>query len=164
MPSLGEPCNLRKCKALGVPSAGALFTCGRPGRSLGSSGLVSDEIVDCWVTGMPNATPLILLSLLGTKVDGKSEYQFYSFRGSHEHSTKPTLQTWLDRRHGAGRFRVLEYPTEDAGPNSLSDGQIESIRALINPMMDDGETVVLFDSFGSERTGQVCRALNFRRY
>lgn len=163
MSSLGEPCNLRKCRSLGAPSAGVLFTCGRPGRSLGRTNPVSDEIVDCWVAGLPEAKTLHLLSLLGTKVDGKSEYRFYSFRGSHEHSTKPTLQTWLDRRHGAGTFRVHEYPTVDAGPNSLCEGQIQSIRSLVNPLIDAGETVVLFDSFGSERTGQVCRALNFRR-
>jgi hypothetical protein len=163
MKSIGEPCNLRKCRAVVAPVAGILFTCGRPGRSLGSTASVSDEIADCWVAGLPKGNILNLVSLLGTKEDGKSEYRFYSFRGSHEHSAKPTFQAWLDSRHGAGRFRVHEYPTEDAGPNSLSDQDIESIRAIIIPLTTAGETVVVFDSFGSERTGQVCRALGFRR-
>ena len=85
----------------------------------------------------------------------KSEYRFYSFRGSHEHSTKPTFQEWLDRRHGPGRFQVHEYPTEDGGPRSLSDEDVASIGAIIQPLIEAGETIVMFDSFGSERTGPV---------
>jgi hypothetical protein len=163
MTSTSEPCNLRTCKAIGAPLAGILFTCGRPGRSLGSTASVPDEIVECWVAGLPKADPLHLLSLLGTKENGQSEYRFYSFRGSHERSAKPTFQAWLDSRHGAGRFRLHEYPTTDAGPRSLSDGDIESIRAIIMPLILAGGAVVVFDSFGSERTGQVCSALGFRR-
>ena len=163
MASLGEPCNLRRCKALGAAPSGVLFTCGRPGRSLGRTVAVPDEIADCWVAGLPNADIVYLISLLGTKNDGKSEYRFYSFRGSHEHSTKPTFQEWLDHRHGPGRFRVHEYPTEDGGPRSLSDEDVASIGAIIRPLIAADETIVMFDSFGSERTGQVCRALGFRR-
>lgn len=163
MKSIGEPCNLRRCKAVGTPHPGLLFTCGRPGRSLGRTGDVSDEVVDCWVAGLPEANTLHLVSLLGTKEDGSTEYCFYSFRGSHEHSAKPNFQEWLDIRHGIGRFRLHEYPTKDAGPGSLSDEEIESIRAIIMPLIAAGGTVVVFDSFGSERTGQVCGALGFRR-
>ncbi len=163
MLSLGEPCNLRRCEPCGPTPVGALFTCGRPGRSVGRTVTVSDEIADCWVAGLPNANTLHLVSLLGTKNDGSSEYRFYSFRGSHECSRKPTFQAWLDRRHGAGRFQVHEYPTEDAGPRSLSEDDIKSIRGIVMPLLAAGETVVVFDSFGSQRTGQVCSELGFRR-
>src|SRR5437764_1169649 len=102
MSNIGEPCNLRRCKAVGTPDAGLLFTCGRPGRSLGRTAPVSDEIVDCWIAGLPEANTIHLISLLGTKEDGTSEYHFYSFRGNHESSAKPTFQCWLDSRHGTG--------------------------------------------------------------
>jgi hypothetical protein len=109
--------------------------------------------VDCWVAGLPEASTIHLISLLGTKEDGTSEYRFYSFRGSHESSAKPTFQWWLDSRRGTCRFRLYEYPTKDAGPRSLCDEDIESIRAMIMPLITAGGTVVMFDSFGSERTG-----------
>lgn len=158
-----EPCNLKQCKPIGAPQEAFLFTCGRPGRSLGRTTAVPDEMVDCWVAGLPQAGTLHVLSLLGEKEDGRSEYSFYSFRGSHERSAKPTFQNWLDSRYGSGRLQLHEYPTVDAGPGSLSDEDIESIRAIVMPLLSTGETVVVFDSYGSERTGQVCRALGFRR-
>lgn len=99
----------------------------------------------------------------GHQEDGTSEYSFYTFRGSHENSGKPTFQTWLYSMHGAGKFRVHEYPTVDAGPRSLSEKDIESIRAIVMPLLSLGETVVVFDSYGSERTGQFCKAMGLRR-
>lgn len=159
-----EPCNLKRCEPEGTPQPGHLFTCGRPGRSLGSTGSVPDEITECWIAGLPKADTVHLVSMLGSKEDGRSEYSFYTFRGSHENSAgKPTFQTWLDSRYGAGEFEVHEYPTVDAGPRSLSDKDIESIRAIVMPLLSHGETVVVFDSYGSERTGQFCSATGFRR-
>jgi len=163
MKNIGEPCNLRRCKPEGTAQRGQLFTCGRPGRSLGRTASVPDESADCWVAGLPKANTVHLLSMLGTKEDGRSEYSFYTFRGSYENSRKPTFQTWLDSRHGAGKFLVHECPTVDAGPRSLSEKDIESIRAIVMPLLSRGETVVVFDSYGSERTGQFCKAMGFRR-
>src|SRR5690242_2767743 len=96
MAILQEPSNDRERKSAGTPCPGALFTCGRPGRSLGRTATMSDEMADCWVTGLPNTNTLHLVSLLGTKHDGTSEYRFYSFRGSHERSAKFPAQWQTD--------------------------------------------------------------------
>lgn len=163
MTKTGEPCNLKRCEPEGKPQPGRLFTCGRPGRSLGSAASVPDEITECWVAGLPSADAVHLVSMLGSKEDGRSEYSFYTFKGSHERSGKPTFQTWLDSRYGTGQFQVHEYPTVDGGPGSLSEEDVESVRSIVMPLLSRGETVVLFDSYGSERTGQFCNAAGFRR-
>ena len=46
---------------------------------------------------------------------------------------------------------------------SLSDEDIESLSTLIIRLLGMGETVILFDSAGAQRTGQFCRAIGFRR-
>jgi hypothetical protein len=125
---------------------------------------VPDEIVESWVDGLPGANTVHLVSLLGWKEDGRSEYSFYMFRGSSEQPDgRPTFQEWLDSRYGWDRFEVHDYPTEDAGDLSLSNEDIKSLTTLIMPLLSMGETVVLFDSGGAQRTGQFCRAVGFRR-
>jgi hypothetical protein len=159
-----EPYNLKRCEPEGAPQPGRLFTCARPGRSLGSKASVPDEIIERWVDGLPDAETVHLVSLLGSKEDGRSEYSFYTFRGSREHSpSKPTFQAWLDSWYGAGHFKVYDYPTVDAGCGSLSEEGIESLLSLVVPLLSRGETVVVFDSGGSQRTGQFCHEAGFRR-
>jgi hypothetical protein len=165
MNETGEPCNLKRCEPEETSQPGRLFTCARPGRSFGPITSVPDEIIERWIDGLPNASTVHLVSLLGSKEDGRSEYTFYTFRGSHEHSPgKPTFQAWLDSTYGAGRFQVYDYPTEDAGSGSLSEEDIESVRSIVMPLLSRGETVVVFDSGGSQRTGQFCKAAGFRRW
>lgn len=164
MKETGEPCNLKRCEPEGTPQPGRLFTCARPGRSLGPRASVPDEITEWWIDGLSNVSTVHLVSLLGRKQDGRSEYTFYIFKGSHEHSPgKPTFQAWLDTRYGAGHFQVYDYPTVDAGSGSLSEDDIESLRSIVMPLLSRGETVVVFDSGGSQRTGQFCNAAGFRR-
>lgn len=164
MQEWGEPCSLKRCEPEGMSVEGRLFTCARPGRSLGSRAAVPDEIAESWVDSLPRANTVHLVSLLGRKEDGRSEYSFYTFRGGCEHpADRPTFQEWLDSRYGAGHFVVHDYPTVDAGSCSLSDGDIESLKSIVVPLLTLGETVVLFDSGGAQRTGQFCRAAGFRR-
>ena len=59
---------------------------------------------------------LAILSLLGWKANGRSEFSFYSFRGSDEETERPdrpTFQQQLDARYGTGRYCVIEFPTTD---------------------------------------------------
>jgi hypothetical protein len=159
-----EPCTLKRCEPEGTPLPGRLFTCARPGRSLGRIADVPDVVAESWVDGLPRANTVHLVSLLGWKEDGRSEYSFYTFRGGIEQPDgRPTFQEWLDSRYGQGRFEVHDYPTEDAGDEALSKQDIESLTALIIPLLSKGETVVLFDSGGAQRTGQFCRAICFQR-
>lgn len=160
-----EPSNLKR----GVPETGPfpgghLFTCGRPGRSLGPEASVPDELAESWIDGLPPAQRVHLVSLLGSKVNGKSEYSFYSFRGSCDPPDgRPIFQEWLDERYGSDRFVVHEYPTVDAGEWSIPQDVIDTLLKLILPLLSQGETVVLFDSGGSQRTRQFCDVAGFRR-
>lgn len=124
----------------------------------------SDEIAESWIDGLPPAETLHLVSLLGTKEDETPEYSFYSFRGvGDQPDGRPTFQEWLDDRYGADRFVIHDYPTLDAGDWSIPQDVIDSLITLILPLLSRGETVVLFDSGGAQRTGQFCRAAGFRR-
>jgi hypothetical protein len=110
----GEPANLREWAAP-VSCGGRLFTCGRPGRSAfgRKKRPIDKDTIDLWVKGLPDAKPLDIVSLLGKKKSGFSEFEYYPFRSSQEAGTKPTFQQWLDK-HYYGRFRVHEFPTVDA--------------------------------------------------
>ena len=63
---------------------GTLFTCARPGRSLGSKQTrINDKVVNSWIAGLPNsADEIMIISLLGRKPDGLSEFSYYSFRAA----------------------------------------------------------------------------------
>ena len=91
--SLGEPCNLKACRPTVVPASG--LTCGRPGRSFSRTGAISDEAVECWAAGLPEAPTLHLISLLGTKKDGKSEYSYYSFAAAMNTPESPHFKLGL---------------------------------------------------------------------
>src|SRR5713101_5602168 len=107
-----EPCNLKQCLPEEASFPGRLFTCARPGRSLGSKAPVPDEIVASWIDELPPATTVHLVSLLGEKENGTLEYSFYTFRGGGDHPDgRPTFQEWLDDRYCADRFVVHDYPT-----------------------------------------------------
>jgi hypothetical protein len=127
-----------------------LFTCARPGRSKGPTANVEDKILDEWVRNLPGPHTVIV-SLLGTKPDRSSEYSFYSFY------PRKTFQAWLDRRHGDLSLEVIDHPTTDfkkIPPEVLKAATTDIIRLL-----EEGRTVVVIDSGGETRTGQLCRYL-----
>jgi hypothetical protein len=157
-----EPVNLHKWRTPTVAGRGGrLFTCGRPGR--GTFGrerrLIDDNTIGLWVKGLPEAEQLDIVSLLGKKTDGFSEFGYYPFRSSKEPGSKPTFQQWLDDRY-KGRFVVHEFPTTDAQgiPLSVRKSTTRRVRELIA----EGRTVVIIDSAGAERTSRVCEALGYK--
>src|ERR1035441_3722307 len=78
-----EPYKLREWKqAKGLNYAGRLLTVARPGRGFQGRdrGLVADPIIDQWVRGMPAAPIRHIISLLGRKDDGYSEFDYYPFK------------------------------------------------------------------------------------
>ena len=81
-----------------APQRGRLFTCGRPGRATfgREKRPVDEDLIDLWVQGLPEAEVLPIISLLGQKTTGFSEFGYYPFRSSEEVGTKPTFQEWLD--------------------------------------------------------------------
>ena len=157
-----EPINLREWKAPGSSwQRGRLFTCGRPGR--GTYGrakvTVAEHIIDRWAGGLPKADVLYIVSLLGRKTTGLSEFSYYPFRSSEEHDAKPTLQEWLTKRYGQ-RFIVHEVPTVDGRgiPRGILDAAARSVRNSL----ERGHTTVVIDSAGAERSGRVCEAIGYK--
>lgn len=154
-----EPYKLRRWRRASSAEKIQLFTCARPGRSKGSSGAVSDSIVDQWVKRLPGGDPTAVISLLGRKPNGLSEYSFYSFTGiietPQERGDRPLFEDWLAHRHPHRQIQVVEYPTTDFKP--LPSEILEAVCRELDSLLQAGRTVVLMDSGGETRTGQVCR-------
>ena len=158
-----EPKNL--CEWRGPDKSacrGRLFTCGRPGRATygRKRRRVPDNVIDRWVQGLPDTEVLHIVSLLGCKNDGFSEFDYYPFRSSLESGSQPTLQEWLRERYDR-EFIVHEYRTVDAQgvpPDVLSSAK----RQILN-LLDGDCTVVVIDSAGAERTARVCENVGYAR-
>lgn len=163
---LEEPYRLIRWEPKGSSLAGQFFTCARPGRSKGAKARIPDEVVDIWVRGLPHANEIVIVSLLGRKPqpDGRSEFHFYSFRGSSDEPSHrpgcPTFQEWLNERYGNGQHLVLEYPTVDVWP-PLAPETLSEVSAKVLSLLSEGRTVVLMDSGGISRTGAICKSLGF---
>lgn len=158
---LTEPINLREWKTRdGSHQMGRLFTCGRPGRAtFGRAKVaVTEHIIDLWATGLPKADVLHIVSLLGKKTTGFSEFAYYPFRSSKEPGNKPTFEEWLNDRCGQ-RFVVHEYPTVDGRgiPRDILDGAARRVLSSLKA----GHTTLVIDSAGAERTSRVCEAICF---
>lgn len=156
-----KPYRLRRWRLGQGPSATYFFTCARPGRELGKSvSPIRDEVVDKWVHGLPKPNTAIV-SLLGRKPDGLSEYSFYSFCGASddaiERRGRPTFQEWLQQRHRDLHITVCDHPTRDF--SKIPPETFAAIRADIDLLFSQGRTVVLVDSGGEIRNATVCRFL-----
>jgi hypothetical protein len=128
----------------------ALYTCARPGRSLGPKREVADKVVKKWIEGLPGTGEISLISLLGQKPDGISEYSFYSFGNAsgflkflQQHSSRPVY--------------LFEFPTIDF--NLILKATCEQIRDRLNAELKLNRTVIIVDSGGVQRTSQVCRQI-----
>jgi hypothetical protein len=162
---MSEPMNLREWEPQSCAAAhGRLFTAGRPGRGTLGYGRVrrsvDDAIIDTWVAGLPAAGLLQIVSLLGRKTDGFSEFAYYPFRSCRESGPKPSFQEWLDQRYGA-RFLVHEFPTMDA--RGIEDDVMEDTKKCVRRLLNGGHTVLIIDSAGAERTARVCGDLGYKR-
>jgi hypothetical protein len=140
-----------------------IYTCARPGRSKGTKGSVPDSMVDKWISGLPGRGDVVIVSLLGSKPDGTSEFKFYSFYGSRdeapERSAKLSFQEWINKRNYARSIRVIERPTRDLDP--VPEEIVATVSADIRACLDQGTCVVLMDSGGITRTGQVSSQLGY---
>jgi hypothetical protein len=148
-----EPFRLRRWRV----TSGRLFTCGRPGRSnWKDSARVPENIIHKWVRNLPAETQVIV-SLLGKKPNGTSEYSFYPFSGGFDDPTtgKPAFAEWLQTNFPERHMSVREHPTEDFAP--VPKEVLAAVAADISYALSDGGTVVLVDSGGQSRTGAVCK-------
>lgn len=110
-----------------------------------------------WVLGLPGPKTAIV-SLLGRKPDGLSEFSFYSFYGGFDlpsdDPVRPSFQEWLVRWHGDLSILVREHPTVDFQP--IPADTLEAVAAALHELLVAGRTVVLVDSGGQTRTRVVC--------
>jgi hypothetical protein len=158
-----EPMNLCEWRAAtAMPRMGRLFTCGRPGRAtLGRNKTrVAEDVIDLWVKGLPKTEVLQIVSLLGKKTTGLSEFGYYPFRSSKESGIQPTFQEWLDERYGH-RFIVHEFPTTDA--RGIPPHVLIAVTQHILSLIEKGSLVLLVDSAGAERTARVCEEIGYKR-
>jgi hypothetical protein len=148
-----EPYNLREWSV----TSGRLFTCGRPGRGTfsGSTKRIPEYVIDLWVDGLPKVPQASIISLLGHKhPSGLSEFSYYPFRSCMEDCAKPTFQDWLFSRYGP-RFSVEEFPTQDRLPMASRE-YVEAIRNRVRTLLGSDAVVIIVDSAGVQRTGEVC--------
>lgn len=158
-----EPMNLREWRPISpAPQRGCLFTCGRPGRATFGRDIraVDEDIIDLWAQGLPEAEVLHIVSLLGRKANGFSEFGYYPFRSSEESGTKLTFQKWLDKRYGR-QFIVHEFPTTDC--RGIPPDVLKAVLHLALALIEDGRAVLVMDSAGAERTARVCEAMGYKR-
>jgi hypothetical protein len=163
---LPKPYRLRKWR-LGPPSAPLWFyTCARPGRTGDSRSktlLVADALVRSWVLRILELGQRIaIVSLLGSKPDGTSEFSFYSFRsGSARAGDRQdclSFQQWLDREYRESRIEVREHPTCDFA--AIPPETLEAISRDIAELLTMERTVIVIDSGGETRTNKVCRHIS----
>lgn len=98
-----KPYMLKRWRLNRNPEPLWFFTCARPGRTgnpATKTSPVSDDLVRRWVSGLPGPRTAIV-SLLGKKPDGTSEFSFYSFYGGFDlPSERPgclSFENWLDK-------------------------------------------------------------------
>ncbi len=157
-----EPINLREWTApQGSDRNGRLFSCGRPGRATFHRAKVCPlaEVLDLWASGLPKADILHVVSLLGQKTTGFSEFDYYPFRSFRESDSRPTFEDWLNSRYDR-RFVVVEFPTVDSRgvPPAVLDGAANQVLSWL----EAGRTVLVIDSAGAERTARVFEAAGCR--
>lgn len=148
-----EPHRLREWL---VPS-GRLFTCGRPGRSKHKDAKrVPDAVIRNWVENLPGPHPVII-SLLGRKPDGTSEFSFYPFSGGFESPTaaRRSFQGWLNEHYPEKEIEVRDYPTIDFEP--VPQETLQAAAGQVQRLLAAGRVVVIMDSGGETRTGTLCR-------
>jgi hypothetical protein len=138
------------------------YSCARPGRSKGPDAHVHDNIVREWFRNLPGTGETTIISLLGRKhnVAGDSEFKFYSFCGvwdtESERQGKRSFQSWIDEGAFKRAIVLIEHPTFDF--KRVPVDTIRAVSADIHRLLEQKQTVVLVDSGGITRTGQICNS------
>jgi hypothetical protein len=101
-----------------------------------------------------------IVSLLGRKKGGVSEFGYYAFRSSRETVSKPLFEEWLNRRYDQ-HFIVHEFPTVDA--QGIPSDVLKDAANQVQSLLAAGHTVIVIDSAGDVRTARVCEAIGFQK-
>lgn len=138
------------------------FTCARPGRISDPNSRfanVPDEVVKAWAQWIADLAPVTVVSMLGVKDGGKSEFSFYTFwGGTDDPSIVGKKRSFADVLTAVDpQIELLERPTTDG--RTLQPEQFDDICGLIQAAVAPDHPVVLVDSGGQERTGAVAEAI-----
>jgi hypothetical protein len=144
------PYMMKRWRRRSAPEALPIYTRARPGRQLGKRVPVPDFEVARWLGEVPKHRPLSIISLLGWKRDGMDEHAFYSFRDASG------FKAWLENTPGRD-VQLFHHPTTDY--ISVSQETIDAIKTDLERELSLGRAVLIVDSGGVQRTGQVCRSL-----
>jgi hypothetical protein len=152
---------LRRWKTSVFGADNQFFTCARPGRTgdpKTKNAKVPDDVVHRWVQGLPGPRPAIV-SLLGRKPDGQSEFWFYSFFGGfdlpEDNPGRISFVGWLARSYADVILR--EHPTVDLCP--IPSEVLSQIGADVGQLIAMGRRVIIVDSGGAVRVRAVRRSL-----
>lgn len=145
-----EPWRLKRWRLPSHSVGAEFYTCARPGRSKGAHARVPDKLLHDWVRGLPTGGNVVVVSLLGQKPDGTSEFSYYSFSDNGR-----SFQDWLDQNYQGKAIRVLEHPTCDF--RAVLNDTLTAVSSDILRLLSEKQTPVLMDSGGLQRTMQVCR-------
>jgi len=95
---------------------------------------------------------VVVVSLLGKKPNGRSEFSYYSF-----YDEGLSLQQWIDANYGDKAVKVIEHQTCDS--RLVPDQVLAAIKSDVLKAWSERRTVVLMDSGGVQRVRQVCKYL-----
>jgi hypothetical protein len=109
-----------------------------------------------WESGLPQTDVLHVVSLLGQKTTGLSEFSYYPFRSAEEDGPKPVFENWLNERYKR-RFIVHEFPTTDG--QGIPADVLEAAGRQVLECLKGGHITIVIDSAGAERTARVCEAI-----
>ena len=91
-----------------------------------------------------------------------SEFSYYSFCSGYDpeegRAGRLTFQEWLGKRYQRLEIVLHEHPTYDTKP--VDADILAEVREDIFGLLSTGRTVVVVDSGGMERTGQVVNYLS----
>ena len=113
---------------------------------------MQDRFVLEWARGLPGNPETYIVSLLGTKPDGRSEFSFYSSFKDAE-----AFEAWLNTNVAGRRFHVISQPTTDC--QEIDPAVLTTIAADVLRLISQGATIVVMDSGGHTRSGAVANHL-----
>ena len=123
---------------------------------------IPNHVVVSWVEGLPLSVNVIV-SLLGQKPDGSSEFKFYSHSvAAGSNGVLASFEDWIRALVPNRPLKVVEHPTIDMQP--LSTDTLIKIGATVGGCLADGDGLVIVDSGGVTRTGAVCAYLRAQRH
>jgi len=109
---------------------------------------VPDQLVLDWAYGLPGGPEIFIVSLLGRKPWGASEFSLYS-----SFDDAKSFQEWLNAIVSGRKLHIVNHPTIDLEVINL--GVLAAAAVAVRRLVSERNTVVVMDSGGCTRTRAV---------